>query len=345
MAKSKQSLEVEGRKIAVSNLEKVLYPAAHFTMGQVVDYYVHVAPYILPHLTDRPVIPTKYGGESVLEALSLPSKVRSDLSELETNERTIAERGGNSAIGPGELLYGVPEAHIVNAAFTHHGPNGGRFDSPQRATWYAGVELETSVAEVAFHKRRFLKKARLTGSMLLSIRTSSPISQVNFTILIPTSHKPASSLDPSHNATARRKHWLTRFCTQAQTGLSTRAYATLPVPALRASGQPWCSILAAARSIASHSELQQTRHRLSRSFIHFEQLRHSRQRHLSAKYITSPRAGKTEPWPTPFDAHKCSRCSPCAKLITCPVAASVAPAKRAASREQRQNQPESIRNA
>jgi hypothetical protein len=56
---------------------------------------------------------------SVLDSLSLPPGVLADLSELDaaTNERTIAERGGNSAIGPGELLYGVPEAHIVNAAF------------------------------------------------------------------------------------------------------------------------------------------------------------------------------------------------------------------------------------
>jgi RES domain-containing protein len=111
------------------------------------------------------LIPTKYSGESVLEMLSLPPGVLADLSELDaaTNERTIAERGGNRAIGPGELLYGVPEAHIVNAAFTHHGPHGGRFNSPQRGAWYADVELETSVAEVAFHKRRFLKDARLTG--------------------------------------------------------------------------------------------------------------------------------------------------------------------------------------
>jgi len=57
--------------------------------------------------------------ESVLETLSLPPEVLADLSELDaaTNERTIAEGGGNNAIGPGELLYGVPEAHIVNAAF------------------------------------------------------------------------------------------------------------------------------------------------------------------------------------------------------------------------------------
>ena len=111
------------------------------------------------------LIPAKYGAESVLESLPLPADVLSDLSELDaaTNERKIAENGGNSAIGPGELLLGVPEAHIVNAAFTHSGPFGGRFHGAQRGAWYAGFEIETSITEVAFHKRRFLQDGRIQG--------------------------------------------------------------------------------------------------------------------------------------------------------------------------------------
>lgn len=111
------------------------------------------------------LIPAKYGTESVLESLPLPPDVLADLSELDaaTNERKIAENGGNRAIGPGELLLGVPEAHIVNAAFTHPGPFGGRFHGAQRGAWYAGFEIETSIAEVAFHKRRFLAEGRIQG--------------------------------------------------------------------------------------------------------------------------------------------------------------------------------------
>jgi hypothetical protein len=91
------------------------------------------------------LIPAKYGAASVLESLSLPTHVLSDLSELDaaTNERKIAENGGNPAIGLGELLFGVPEADIVNAAFTHPGPFGCRFNGPRRGAWYAGVEIET----------------------------------------------------------------------------------------------------------------------------------------------------------------------------------------------------------
>jgi hypothetical protein len=111
------------------------------------------------------LIPAKYGAESVLRSLPLPPDVLADLSELDaaTNERKIAENGGNSAIGPGELLLGVPEAHIVNAAFTHPGTFGGRFHGAQRGVWYAGFEIETSIAEVAFHKRRFLADGRIQG--------------------------------------------------------------------------------------------------------------------------------------------------------------------------------------
>ena len=110
------------------------------------------------------LIPTAYATESVLESLSLPPNVISDLTELDaaSNERKVAERGGNAAISPGELLYGVPEAHIVNAAFTHPGPHGGRFNDSRRGAWYAGIELETSIDEVAFHKRRFLKEGRIS---------------------------------------------------------------------------------------------------------------------------------------------------------------------------------------
>src|SRR5712671_1165001 len=53
-------VEVEGRKLKLSNLDKVLYPAAGFTKGQVIDYYVRVAPVLLPHLAGRPLTMKRY---------------------------------------------------------------------------------------------------------------------------------------------------------------------------------------------------------------------------------------------------------------------------------------------
>ncbi len=43
-------VDIEGRHLKVSNLDKVLYPEAGFTKGQVIDYYVRIAPVLLPHL-------------------------------------------------------------------------------------------------------------------------------------------------------------------------------------------------------------------------------------------------------------------------------------------------------
>ena len=60
MASKKAELIVEGKKLPVSNLDKVLYPKAGFTKGQVIDYYIRVAPVLLPHLKDRPLTMKRY---------------------------------------------------------------------------------------------------------------------------------------------------------------------------------------------------------------------------------------------------------------------------------------------
>lgn len=51
---------VEGKQLQVSNLAKVLYPRAGFTKAQVIDYYVRIAPVLLPHLKDRPLTLKRY---------------------------------------------------------------------------------------------------------------------------------------------------------------------------------------------------------------------------------------------------------------------------------------------
>jgi bifunctional non-homologous end joining protein LigD len=53
-------IEVEGRQIKLSNLDKVLYPKTGFTKGQLVDYYVRIAPVLLPHLAGRPLTLKRY---------------------------------------------------------------------------------------------------------------------------------------------------------------------------------------------------------------------------------------------------------------------------------------------
>jgi bifunctional non-homologous end joining protein LigD len=50
-----RQVEVDGRELKLTNLDKVLYPEAGFSKGKVVDYYAKVAPAIIPHLAGRAV--------------------------------------------------------------------------------------------------------------------------------------------------------------------------------------------------------------------------------------------------------------------------------------------------
>jgi len=55
-------VEVDGRKLTLTNLDKILYPATGFTKGQVIDYYVRIAPVLVPHLAGRPLTMKRYPG-------------------------------------------------------------------------------------------------------------------------------------------------------------------------------------------------------------------------------------------------------------------------------------------
>jgi bifunctional non-homologous end joining protein LigD len=52
--------EVGGRRLSLSHLDKVMFPATGFTKGQLIDYYARIAPVMLPHVIDRPVTFRRY---------------------------------------------------------------------------------------------------------------------------------------------------------------------------------------------------------------------------------------------------------------------------------------------
>jgi bifunctional non-homologous end joining protein LigD len=54
------TIEVQGKQLKLSNLDKVLYPAAGFTKQQIIDYYVRIAPAMLPHLAGRALTRKRY---------------------------------------------------------------------------------------------------------------------------------------------------------------------------------------------------------------------------------------------------------------------------------------------
>jgi len=102
------------------------------------------------------LIPSKYGegGESVLVRIADDDGHLRGIFELDhaTDDRLLTENDRLPGIGIDELVSGVPCYRIINAAFSHANPFGSRFNGPDRGAWYAGFALETSQAEVAWHK-------------------------------------------------------------------------------------------------------------------------------------------------------------------------------------------------
>jgi bifunctional non-homologous end joining protein LigD len=58
--KHRVAVEVDGRELVLSNLDKILYPADGFTKGDVIDYYLQIGPTMLTHLAGRPVTRKRY---------------------------------------------------------------------------------------------------------------------------------------------------------------------------------------------------------------------------------------------------------------------------------------------
>lgn len=93
------TVEVEGRRLKISNLDKVLYPATGTTKGEVLHYYAQVAPVLLPHLADRAVTrirwPNGTAGDSFFEK-NLPSGAPDWLRSVTVS--STGSRGGGDRI-------------------------------------------------------------------------------------------------------------------------------------------------------------------------------------------------------------------------------------------------------
>ena len=102
------------------------------------------------------LIPSRFADmeDSVLAPLADNDDILRDLFDLDnaTNDRLRGESGLLPGIGMDELVFGLPNFRIVNAAFTYARPEGSRFNDGERGAWYCGFDAETSLAEVIFHK-------------------------------------------------------------------------------------------------------------------------------------------------------------------------------------------------
>ncbi|HEV7817327.1 MAG TPA: RES family NAD+ phosphorylase [Janthinobacterium sp.] len=102
------------------------------------------------------LIPSRFADveDSVLAPLADNPGQLADLFELDnaTNARLVAEYGGAPGIGVDELVFGVPNFRIINAAFTYARPEGNRFSDGERGAWYCAFDMPTALAEIVFHK-------------------------------------------------------------------------------------------------------------------------------------------------------------------------------------------------
>ncbi len=102
------------------------------------------------------LIPSRFAEaeDSVLAPLADSDDILRDLFDLDnaTNERLRGESGLLPGIGMDELVFGLPNFRIINAAFTYARPEGSRFNDADRGAWYCAFDAETALAEVIFHK-------------------------------------------------------------------------------------------------------------------------------------------------------------------------------------------------
>lgn len=60
MPEKKVKVQIEDVELTISNLDKVFYPSSGFTKGQVIDFYIRIAPALLAHLAGRPITLKRY---------------------------------------------------------------------------------------------------------------------------------------------------------------------------------------------------------------------------------------------------------------------------------------------
>jgi hypothetical protein len=121
---------------------------------------VDIAAYVRRIAQDRTIrlVATARRRDPVLRKLVAEADLAA-LAEIEgaTSGRLRAQQSGTERLDRRELVYGLPHAHFINAAFAYFMPRRlNRFNGPGRGAWYAALARDTCVAEVAFHMEREL---------------------------------------------------------------------------------------------------------------------------------------------------------------------------------------------
>jgi bifunctional non-homologous end joining protein LigD len=130
MPRSSQLVQVEGREVSVSNLDKPMFPTG-FTKGQAIEYYVRISTHLLPHLKDRPITLKRYPNGTT--GKHFYEKDAPDYTPAWVRRYSVPRRSGESDIryividDLAALVWSVNLANLEMHPFLHRLP---ALDSP-----------------------------------------------------------------------------------------------------------------------------------------------------------------------------------------------------------------------
>ena len=113
--------------------------------------------------TTHRLIPSRYPPTGIFDSVASAEDL-DGVVELEdwTNDRISAELGKFHMLPREDWAFGVPGASMIMAALCHPDPEGARFTDGTIGAWYAGLELDTAIAETVHHSTRRLMETGLT---------------------------------------------------------------------------------------------------------------------------------------------------------------------------------------
>lgn len=102
------------------------------------------------------IVPSRFPPISIFDRISEPGDLEAVFAiEAMTNDRLRQEAGEISLVAAEDRVVG-PGSTPIMAAFTHLNPDGGRFTDSSFSAFYAGLTLDTAIAETRYHREQFL---------------------------------------------------------------------------------------------------------------------------------------------------------------------------------------------
>lgn len=149
---SRKSGKVEGRIPSLQATAELLRRGRLPTSAELSARYTPPVTELRKLNTSR-LLPARYSDSVLTRLADSPDELHLIYAlDHATNERLLAEGNNVPGLPARELVFDVPYARIISAAFAHPHPQGARFSTPYRGAWYAGFELATAKAEVLFHR-------------------------------------------------------------------------------------------------------------------------------------------------------------------------------------------------